>query len=420
RNRREAAQNKRGAILERFNNLDANTKSRVRAIYEQTSGEQRRALARLDPDQVRRLVSTNSEIASRVLELPPGVLKKAGDLDREEVRERLAERVKVNEEFAKKGYRARDIVADRLKAARERYEDARERFIETRERYQEMRERFNEARETVLACKDNPEAEECDEAADISKRYVNQTISYTMDSLKKLESYIDSSEDISDEEAEELTEDVAEVLAELEELKEELASADTFSEVQEIALEVRDVADEGRTELKRASGLLSANKVRSVVAQTDALQKRLLVMLDNLEERNISTSSLESMIDEFNTHIELALEQYELAKDELSNMSASPPGTIGEIARTSNEYMREAKEHLREARQKLSEIFREVRELQREAGLTDEELEKDDLDDDHEIEVEVEESEEEDDSEEEESEDDDDSDEELNETEADN
>jgi DNA repair exonuclease SbcCD ATPase subunit len=362
-------------VLDRYQNLDADTQARLRNMYQSIDADQRRALARASPELVRSIVG--NENTKKLLDLPPAALERidVARLNDEDYRERLVNRVEEEMRLQENNFKYREITRERMEQARERYEEARENFERIQERVQETREEFNEIREEILACKEDPDAENCGEVTEISKRYIQRTIDYVRGSMEKLSAKVDSSEELSEEAVTERLAEIEGIISELDALEERLVDATNFEEVRTIGQEVNEVGNRARNGLKVAAGSIANNKMRAVLAQSNALQKRLEIMLSNLEEAGIDTSTLDEEIQEFNAKIEEALA---LSEEIDANYDAIESGQdISELTRLVNDQMKEARDLLKDAGDILKDIFSNVRDLQKEARLSDEELEDD-------------------------------------------
>lgn len=376
----ERATNVRNRIMDRYQNLNADTQARLKTMYQQITPDQKRALAKASPELVQGIMDYGN--TKKLLELPTAALGRVNvsRLNNEDYRKKLVNRVEEGSKLQENNFKYRVVAKDAMERARQRYEDARDNFEKITEQVQEARAEFSKIKDQVLVCKENPNAENCTKVTEISKRYIQRTIDYVKGSMTKLAAKVESSEELSENAVTERLAEINGTVADLDALEERLVNAETFEDVRAIGQEVNQVSTRARNGLKVAAGSIANNKMRSVIAQANSLQKRLDIMVSNLDKAGVDTSSLDEQIVKFNAKIEDALA---LSEEIDTNYAAIKSGqNVSELAQTVNGQMKDARSLLNEAQDILKDIFSSVRDLRKEANLTEEELEDDEYEDD--------------------------------------
>lgn len=381
----------RDAVMDKYKDLSPEEQERLRERLGNFTDDQKKSFARVGSAIAKKFSNLDSNETRKLMGASAYALKNVNPekFDNPEFRKQFVNRINEDEKLKNNNYKVRQTPQGKLDAARKRYENAKEKYEEARSRYQEVKGRFDDAKEKIEACKADSESEDCAEAIEKSKEFVTHTIDVVIGSMEKLIEKIESSEQISEEDAAAKIEAINAEIEVLNGYKSDIETAESFESVREIAREVNKIAVRAKNHLQYTAGRIISNKVRAIIAQTDALEKNLERTLERLEEKGIDTNSLDEKITEFAGNIELALEQYELAKikwDEAKNATG-----VDEVVKEANEYMKKSREYVAEAHELLKEIMKDVRELRQDAGLSDteeveeeEEEEEEEEDDDFE------------------------------------
>jgi ABC-type transporter Mla subunit MlaD len=96
-----------------------------------------------------------------------------------------------------------------------------------------------------------------------------------------------------------------------------------------------------------------------VIEKSESVSERLNNAADTLDEAGKDTTELRVIIDDYDSKVASAKEDWEQAKELWRN--ADSPEDVNEIAEQVNEYLTNAKEYLKDAREDLRSAVEEIK-----------------------------------------------------------
>lgn len=244
-------------------------------------------------------------------------------------------------------------VQDEYQANSDRLEDARNNFQDSKDTFRDARDRLDDSRtrENILALKQ------------ATKNHLNRTIDYAIQHLEVLV--------IRAQEAEEkgyapfnASQNFEEYITDLEDLKDDVASAQTREDFQAIVQELRDTWQHVHMESRYFVMGTVNNRIDTFLERGESIAGRVREEIDRLNEAGEDTSELERLLQEYNRTRNDAKDSHEDANalfNDHAGFDNSGQLTNAEEAtrflREANEKTRETNQALREANSKLREIF---------------------------------------------------------------
>lgn len=277
---------------------------------------------------------------------------------------------RVNALMQEEGFRkfqhgkAREIAKNRHDEMKARFEKHHKEAMELREKIKERRDKIKDIRAIFEECEANP-TEECKaklgDRISALKEYIDHAGDLAEAEIDKLKAKLESSEDLTDEEETAINSRLETVTSELElaETKIEALSADsTRAEVKEAVEMFREAFGKTKHSIKgEVEGLVHA-RIGGIVVKSNHLRERLDDVMQRLAAKGVDTSNVESLVAEFDEHLNLAAERYEEAQTRFKEARESKNEETRKIA---IDLVQESKEHLKEAHEALKKIFRELK-----------------------------------------------------------
>ena len=280
-------------------------------------------------------------------------------------------------------YKARIIGKEKLREAKNRFLNAKEKYSETREKYNSTRLEFQEAKEKLAECKDQ-NTTECaqleEEIRAKAKEHLLNIADVIIENLNKIKSKAESSEDLTEEDANELIEKIDAQIQEVEDIKAKIEAAETKEEITEAAKELKEKWALLKENAEVHAGRVVNARIGGIIVKSKQLEDKLNKVLERMAEKGVDTSSVESLITEFNAKIDSAAEHYKLAVEKFEEAKATEtPGS--ELINEAQGHMKEAHNALQEAQQILKDITSTIKQSGGEEELEEsEEEETEDVD----------------------------------------
>ncbi len=299
------------------------------------------------------------------------LVEKLKEKDLERLKRILESKAKHKEEFSELknstefkaykerfAYKARAIVKTKLVEAKGRFLNAKEKYSEAKEKYADTKLEFQDAKEKIAECKDQ-NATECaqleDEIRAKAKEHLLNIADVIIENLNKIKSKAESSEDLVEEDAKELIEKIDAQIQEIEGIKAKIEAAETKEEITEAAKELKDKWALLKENAEVHAGRVVNARIGGIIVKSKQLEDKLNKVLERMAEKGIDTSSVESLIAEFNAKIDSAAEHYKLAVEKFEEAKAAEtPGS--ELINEAQGHMKEAHKALQEAQQILKDI----------------------------------------------------------------
>ncbi|MBI2110063.1 hypothetical protein HYT58_02750 [Candidatus Woesearchaeota archaeon] len=260
--------------------------------------------------------------------------------------------------------RAREVAKNRHEEMRARFDKHNKEAMELREKIKDGRSKIQDIRTLFEECEANP-TEECKtklgDRITALKEYIDNAGDLAEAEIDKLKAKLESSEDLTDEEEAAIEQRLETVTGELEiaeDKVEALNAESTRAEVKEAVEMFRGAFGRAKHSIKgEVEGLVHA-RIGGIVVKSTHLRDRLDDVMQRLAEKGTDTTSLESLVAEFDEHLNLAAEKYEEAQTKFKEARESKNE---ETRKTAIDLVQNSKEHLKEAHEILKKIFRELK-----------------------------------------------------------
>jgi len=255
----------------------------------------------------------------------------------------------------------RVIAKDRLKKMRGNYLKAKERYVEVKGHYLKAKRKFLIGKEKFKKCKGD-DSVECKEVRKEGKEFLLHAADVVLNTLERIKTKIESSEDLTEDEAAEMLSDIESSMSEVKVAKETIENMDensTEEEIKEAAKTIREAWKKVRPILKRHVGWLAGSKIRHMLAKFDKLDSRLRNVQEKLEAKGHDTTDLNNLLDDFESKLADAKDNYEKAVEKYKE--AKTAKEIDSLVKEAHEYMKKARTYLKECGKLLREIIKEIK-----------------------------------------------------------
>ncbi|MBM3199898.1 hypothetical protein FJZ53_03085 [Candidatus Woesearchaeota archaeon] len=279
----------------------------------------------------------------------------------------------VFENFKKElNFKARKLNQERIKEKVQNFERAREKFKQSRDAAKEAHQNFIKTKQELKDCTEN-----CDEleakTLEEAKTFLTNTADNLIEHLQQLKAKIESSEDISDSEAADMIAKIDAQIKELEDAKAKVTAATTKEEVKEASKTILNSWKRIRNHTFYHAAKLVAEKHGGIIVKMEHLSVRLQKVLEKMEENGKDTSTIQPLVDDFNSALESAKTSFEQAKAKFKEFVdlPEPKGEPGaKLLQEAQQYMKESRASLKTAQQKLKEIIKAVKDSKGSNELT--------------------------------------------------
>ncbi|MBS3113050.1 hypothetical protein J4418_03140 [Candidatus Woesearchaeota archaeon] len=319
---------------------------------------------------VANLQQKDLERIQNIVEHKSEALRKVQELEQDE----NFEKYKKEREF-----KARALTKEKLTNARDKLEKAKERYEVAKNNYQKAMDKFEE-RKKEIACEDD----NCPEIKADAKKVLQHASERVLETLNQLLERVDSAEYLTEDEVANskafLEKEIAKVNAimlKVENFDETTPKADINTAFKEL----RKVTQEANQAVKRAAGKLVNSRIGGIVISSQHLKVKLNRIIERMAEASKDTGATEPLIVEFNSFLENAQANFELAKTEYDARNVE----------TAHEYITKAKEALKEAQSVLQQIVKSIADNDGTEELEDSDLDEieDQIDNENEDSTEV-------------------------------
>ena len=298
--------------------------------------------------------------------------------------------------FAKEEVKARKIAPDRIENARGKLKQAEETFTRTLKEHKESREKAAKLKDVLKEC-ENSDTDECRQKLvshkEDTKTFLLNAADAVIAQLEKIKARVQSSEDLSEEEANELLSRIDAQIAEVREARasvEALTSESSREDIKEAAQKIRVAWGNIKHDVEKGAEKLINARIGGIIVRSKHLETKLNRILERMAEEGRDTSSVESLVDEFNVALDEAKQYYDQS---LEKYKTFKDGKDEAVLKEAKELRNKAHLALKKAHEALKQIHRELK-----AQGKDKELESDEEDSvEEEAEDAVEDSEDEDD-----------------------
>lgn len=285
--------------------------------------------------------------------------------------------------FGEEGFKARIVAKQKLAKARLNYVRAKEHYLNAKKNYVNTKNKFLTVKTELKKCKGD-DSEECIEKRRLirahSREHLLRIADLILKELDKIKNKIESSEDLSEEEASELLSKINEKISKIEEAKaiiENLSEESTKEEVQDAAKLIKKAWIQTKYIAKRAVGKLINSRIGGIIVKSKQLEIKLNRILERMTEQGKDTSKVESLVEDFNSMLESARENYEKAVEKYKEARLATEN-IDEIIKEAHSYMKQAHIDLKDAHKILKDIFMELKQqgVEKELESVEDEVEE--------------------------------------------
>jgi len=315
-------------------------------------------------------------------------VKKAGE------RTPVMDKKRITPELAKE---KREAMKDRLEKARQDFVMAKNRYENMRKNYAESKPIFQKAKEDYKGCKDD-DSEECEqkrtELKKHSKEFLLNAADVITESLNKLKSKIESSEDLEEDEMAEMLADVEERISEIEDARDLIENLDeesTNEEVREAANTINKAWKKTKAQLKKGVGQLIGAKIKQILFQSENLYDKFTKTSERLADKGQDVSELDALLAEYKENLDNAKEAYNNAEGKWKD--AKDAEDAEDLIEEAHAYMGRARNYLKETKDTLRQIVNEIKNKNGSLDMVSDESE-DETEDQAEDEIEAEDEEE--------------------------
>ena len=294
----------------------------------------------------------------------------------------------------KAGIPKKRVILDRkLKVLRQDYVEAKSDYLEARANYLDKKKAFVGAKKKWNGCK-NDDSVECVQIRKETKRHAKQFLLNSADmvlnTLEKLKSKIQASEDMTEEEVSEALSEIEEKITEITELKvtiEALNGESTKEEIHEVRDSIKTIWKSTKKVIKVRAGVLVNKRMGGIIVQSERLSIKLSRAIDRLEAKGYDISGIEDLEADFDAKLAEAKDNYEIAQEKYE--AAKDTTSFDLVIREAHNYLVKAHNDLKDARVILRQIIKTIKETEKEdEDVLGEEDDEDESADDEEVEEE--------------------------------
>ncbi len=290
--------------------------------------------------------------------------------------------IQQDEDFKKfkeeNAYKARKIAASELKNVKQQYLKIKERYNISKQRFSETKEKFTRAKERVQECTED-ESAECqmirEEIRVNAQEHVSNIADVIIEHLNKVRSRIESNEDLTEEEAAEMLDEIEDYIAEIKEAKNTILASESKEEVLQAVNQIKNKWQIMEKRLGVTVGRTVNARVGGIIVKSEQLGIKLERIMERMAENGIDTNGIQVHVDEFDSSIESAKENYKAAMDKFTEAKTKDvPDTA--IVREGQQLMKDAHAALKDAQSKLREIVLSINQAGGASELEEDESEE--------------------------------------------
>ena len=257
----------------------------------------------------------------------------------------------------------RNIDTTALMNAKERFREAKEAFQEQREAYIKEKAMIKDAKKEAKECINNTRDCEAkkEKLRENEKSLMLKTADIYIKHLEQLKEKIKASPLLTEEEATAMIATLDNYIQELNTAKDKVKQAQTKEELIVALKNLKDVINNIRKDTKSFINTLHERRVGLIVERAERLENRLEKILQQLRERNISTTTIEPLVSDFNAKISEARALHTEAVELFAKAKQTTVNTEKErLMKEANQKIKEAQQKLREAHSILVEIVKMI------------------------------------------------------------
>lgn len=266
----------------------------------------------------------------------------------------------------------------------QKYQQATEKYKNIKEEWESEKNEFEWAKEKIKRF-DRLSDDEKSNATEKISRFLLKTLDRMDSHLDILESWAEKV-NITEERRAQILADISDKREEIDEFRTEIEDATTVEELRSIAKDIKESWKGFVPSIKRISGELLTERIGKIIETSEELSVKMHVKLDNLSQNESEVQEMQDLLEQYDEHISLAREQYELAMDTYEQIGNST--NASSMFEQTKKYLWEAREQLNEAHQVLKELVKKYREFTNVAIINNDNDENETDDSKHEDETE--------------------------------
>ena len=275
--------------------------------------------------------------------------------------------------FDKEETKARKVASERIENARGKLKQAEETFARAVNAHKEAREKAAKLKDVLKEC-ESSETDECRQKLvshkEDTKTFLLNAADAIIAQLEKIKARVQSSEDLSEEEATELLNRIDAQIAKVREARasvEALTSESSRADIKDAAKQIREIWGNIKHNVAKDAERLIHSRIGGIIVRSKHLETKLNRILERMAENGKDTSSVESLVDEFNSALDEAKQYYDQAIEKFKSKDEAS-------VKEAQELRNKAHLALKKAHETLKQIHRELKSKGMEKELeTDEE-----------------------------------------------
>ncbi len=272
----------------------------------------------------------------------------------------------------KTGWSIRDVDREAV----EKYNQIKERYSTAAKEWNGMSHDFKDVRGQIKKFR-NLNSEDQEQVLERTRAFLTKTVERMELHLEIMESWTERIH-ISEERRALILAGIEDKEDQLEEYKTQIESTQTLEEMRSLAKEIKESWREFLPRSKHISGELLTAKIGGIIEDSEDLAVSLQERLDTLDQDAEEVVKMQELLDEFNTNLDLAKEQYDLAQGLYSEID--DVSDANDLFKETKEFVFAARDYLREAHKSLRELVKEYRDFTGEVPENDSEDDEEDDD----------------------------------------
>lgn len=245
------------------------------------------------------------------------------------------------------------VADDTNTTAAEKYNELKQKYSDAKNAYEHARSEFLAAKDAYLKLRS---IKNKTNITDNARIFLTKTLDRMIAHLELIKTKVENMKPLDETERSEIIADISGYITYFESKKTEVSTATTMEQLRIISQDIKSKWLEARKGIRRALGLVLNAGIKALLDKGENFSARIQARIDALKARGVDTAALESMLSDFKSHLALAKENYDAAKQKLGTNPADE-NTLKEA----HIVIKEAHKHLIEAHKVLRDIASEMK-----------------------------------------------------------
>lgn len=362
-------------ILDIFRILDEQELTRVMSLSEnkifklaEFKEEHIKKLAKLELNNLRKITSLDKSTIEKLMDLEINQLEKLSYLDRARINS-ISNSENIDNELSKIKldisdnvlfFNKRIVSSKKIKEAEKNFQIAEQNLITLKKQLDSEKKLLKQAKES------NNESG----IREHSKRFLITASDAVINHLHKIKSKIQQSQNLEDEEDEELVKDIISKIQEIENIKPDIDANLSIEEIRVIAKDLNSAWKRIKIKSEFYVITLVNNKIDETIKRSEYLEKKLEIILTELEEKSLDILDIEIKLTEFSNKISIARINFKKSLDYFRKAkSTGIKKDLQQAILSYKEYSGLALNELRDNHDILKEIIKDIREKDKTVNL---------------------------------------------------